>query len=257
MVEYISADFCIFVFGNIAEIAQKQSRHFEMHKLLAIDRQTKLLTMERPIDIHTHHPSPSDLAVRSIRMGVEELAGEGLISAGVHPWDVEAVGGRVEELLEALRHAPLAAIGECGADFTIGSDRSLQLDIFERHIGLAKELDLPLVIHCVKAQNEILSILRREHFERAIFHSFIGSTEQAREILKAGCKISFGPRSFASPRTMQALTMLRGEDIFFETDMKSESVAELYEKAAEMRSESVEELMEDVRTNFCEWFSND
>ncbi len=210
--------------------------------------------MLQAIDIHTHYPAPSDLAVRSVRLGVEQVPERGLCAAAIHPWDANIEPERVAELLGGLRAESVVAIGECGADYTTGLDRKAQLLLFEKHLLLAKEVNKPLIIHSVKAQNEIVAMLRREGFTRAVFHSFVGSAEQAREIVKAGCKISFGPRSFASPRTMKALTMLRGEDIFFETDMSTDSVVEIYDKAAEIRCESREELMEEVWRNFEEWF---
>ena len=113
---------------------------------------------------------------------------------GLHPMflgpDSEADLAALPDFLD--RH-PAAAIGECGLDhFVEGLDHELQLRVFRGHLRVAKERDLPLVIHARRAVDTVISELRRIGGPRGVVHSFSGSPEQAAQLYRLGFCLGLG-----------------------------------------------------------------
>ena len=138
---------------------------------------------------------PSQNIERVLAIGVElessaeeiELA-EGFdfiyAAAGIHPEHVREIPENWEsELRELLKRDKGAALGEIGLDYHYedGAPRELQRDIFIKQLELARELDLPVVIHSRDAMGDTLEILR-EHKPRGVMHCFSGSAESALEV---------------------------------------------------------------------------
>lgn len=118
---------------------------------------------------------------------------------GLHPMHAIIYG---EEVLAGLaRHAGKAvAIGEIGLDYMLGEiPRERQLRAFQGQLRLAVEMGLPVLIHCRRAFQDLLRVLREEHAERVggIMHAFSGSPETARECIGLGFAISVaGPVTY-------------------------------------------------------------
>lgn len=124
------------------------------------------------------------------------------LSVGLHPWKVtDAWKEEVSLIREASKRADVWAIGECGLDKVKGGVLSLQMEAFRAQIALAEELQKPMVIHCVRAFDELL-MLRRElessckHEGRVaqpwVIHGFRGKPEQAKQLMAKGMLLSFG-----------------------------------------------------------------
>lgn len=117
-------------------------------------------------------------------------------SVGVHPHEAEEMRDRDLEILkEAARHPKVKAIGEIGLDYYYdNSPRDLQRLWFAKQLELAKELDLPVIIHDRDAHGDTMDILRTHHVEQVggVFHCYAGSVEMAKEILDWGMYIAFG-----------------------------------------------------------------
>lgn len=115
---------------------------------------------------------------------------------GLHPCDVKI--GFEEELSKIksyLHNAKIYAIGEIGIDlYWDKTTLDLQQEAFKQQILWAKDLDLPIVIHCREAFNEVLAILQEMKHERlrGIFHCFSGNLEQAREVISLGFFLGIG-----------------------------------------------------------------
>ncbi len=113
---------------------------------------------------------------------------EGFFAAvGLHPTDVD------EELdIEAYKRLALSssrkvvAIGEIGLDFFRPPfDKEKQKKIFIQQLDLAKELDLPVILHCRAAHNEVIEILQTRQ-QRGVVHCFTGTLEQAKKYIAMG-----------------------------------------------------------------------
>lgn len=123
------------------------------------------------------------------------VRGTGLFPAyGLHPMYLDA---HREEHLAQLREwieseRPLA-IGECGLDYFVeGLDRDAQSRYFEGQLRLARELDLPVIVHARRAVDAVIAAIRKVGNLRGVIHSYSGSMEQARQLWDLGFMIGLG-----------------------------------------------------------------
>lgn len=199
-------------------------------------------------DIHTHSDHSDRLYVKNIRFGADELpSAEGLFSLGIHPWDAALLHPVLEKYLAAIQKADCQLVGEIGLDKVCGVDWGLQMEVFEAQVAASTR---PIVIHSVRAHSEVLKVLRHSTIQPAIFHSFVGSPEQASEIIGQGHHLSFGFGSLRSAKTLRALQICPAERLLIESDTSSTPIAELYAEVAAIRGVRVEELRETIYTNF-------
>ena len=206
--------------------------------------------MKIPVDIHTHRQPqvPGEAIVNCFPETFVPQAG-GWYSVEIHPWRITLsdVTAHFEEL---LHHPQVLAVGEAGLDKLVEAPLPLQIKIFEFQARLAEEIDKPLVIHLVKAVDELLKLRRRLHpMKPWIIHGFRGKAALAEEYLRHGFYLSFGERY-----QEEALRIVPPERLFIETDESTMPVGRLYERAAEVREIPLEELRETIRRNVDEIF---
>ena len=114
---------------------------------------------------------------------------------GLHPIYIEQHGtGAVTWLEQQLATTPeVIAIGEIGLDFFMTElDRSRQQSLFEAQLTIARDANLPVILHIRKAHDQVLSTLRRIPVKGGIAHAFNGSIEQARRFIELDFKLGFG-----------------------------------------------------------------
>jgi len=139
---------------------------------------------------------------------------------------------------------------ERGLDVGRGADRAAQLSALRTQLRLARERGLPVVLHCVRAFEPLMRELAASEPRAVIFHGFIGSPEQARQALAKGYCLSFGERTFASPKTLAALRETPLSQLFLETDDSPVPIAEIYARAAEAKGVPEEELQRAILDNY-------
>lgn len=209
------------------------------------------------VNIHTHHEcSPEQVAIINV-LANQKKPGDitTFFSVGLHPWHLESVEKTRQSMQfveEALRSDNCLAVGEAGLDKICKSPWELQIDAFLQQIHLAQEYQKPVIIHCVKAYNELLKI-RKEMTAPTpwIFHGFHSSNQMAIQLLQAGCVLSFGKSLFSGNDKLIQLFISLDEDAFFlETDDEPLTIKEVYEQAARLRKVSVEELRKQQQQNF-------
>ena len=202
------------------------------------------------IDIHTHkHYTDGTTYIFSCAIGKDRPPTDGtLFSAGIHPW----AAGHVDLLASIgyLRTAPIVAVGEIGLDYAIDTTHDLQKEVFEAQLSIAGQRKLPVIIHCVRAHNDVLSTLKEYDLKTVIFHGYIGSPEQTETIIERGCYLSFDERSLASPKTVESLRSAPLDRIFAETDDSEVPVSVIYKRIAELRGMTEEELQGIICENF-------
>jgi TatD DNase family protein len=140
-------------------------------------------------------------------------------TAGVHPHDAK---GGIDGLEDLVASGAVVAVGECGLDFHYDhSPRDVQRQVFAAQIALAKDHDLPLVVHTREAWDETLDILTGEGApERVVFHCFTGGPDEARRCLELGGHLSFsGIVTFPSAAELRDAAALCPLDrVLVETD---------------------------------------
>ena len=116
-------------------------------------------------------------------------------SVGIHPsdlYDLDDPYTALNEIKTLATDKKTVAIGEIGLDYHWHTDKKdLQKDIFQKQLLLAKELDLPVIIHDREAHGDCLDIVLKNEGIRGVFHCFSGSKEMAIELLKRSWYISF------------------------------------------------------------------
>lgn len=190
------------------------------------------------VNIHTHRPTGHGVELRA---------------AGVHPWNAarQTAGGTETGDQEAVQ-----AIGEIGLDFAVKVDRAKQYEVFRAQLQLARAAGLPVVIHCVRAFEEVMRELARCEPRVVIFHGFIGSPEQAQKAVQRGYYLSFGERTFRSPKSLEAMRQTPLAQLFFETDDSPVAIEAVYARAAEALGCAVEELQKATLQNYERIFEN-
>jgi len=145
-------------------------------------------------------------------------------AVGVHPHDARNVAEpHWDELRRLAADGRIVAVGECGLDYCRDlSPRDAQRRVFARHLALAREAGLPVVVHCRDAYGDCLAILRSEMSPPicGVLHCFQGDGAAAREALDLGLRLGVGgsltfPREEALRRVVATLPLDR---LLVETD---------------------------------------
>jgi len=145
-------------------------------------------------------------------------------TVGIHPHDAKSAdAGALEELKRLGRREKVVAVGETGLDFHYNfSKQPDQRRIFVAHLGIARELRLPVIIHSRNAFEETMEILDRDGggLKGVVFHCFSGSAEEAKRVLERGYYVSFtGVVTFKNAeKTREAARIVPLDRLMVETD---------------------------------------
>ena len=144
-------------------------------------------------------------------------------AVGVHPEDCAGWQDTdVDELRSLAAHPKVVAIGEIGLDYYWNETppREFQQRVFRAQLALARELDLPVIVHDREAHGDCLSIIREFPQVRGVFHCFSGSAEMAKELVGLGWMISFtGALTYKNARkAVEAAQAVPLDRIMIETD---------------------------------------
>ena len=188
-------------------------------------------------------------------------------AVGTHPHDATTYNAEVEEEYRALAREPeVVAIGEFGLDyFRMLSPREVQREVFCAHLRLARELDLPCIIHVRDAHDDVIELLRA-HGQglRGVFHCFSGGVAQAEECLEfEGFLLSFaGPLTREGNELPQVARLVPLSRLLVETDspylvpkpLRARRNEPLFvkhtaEKLAEIRGMTLEEIAQATTAN--------
>lgn len=129
--------------------------------------------------------------------------------------------GHLQDLARWLEREQPVAVGECGLDFYIeGLDREAQQAYFDGQLALAREHDLPLVVHARRAVDAVIASIRRVGGLRGVVHSFAGSPQQARQLWDMDFLIGLGgPVTYERARRLRCLAAdMPLEYLLLETD---------------------------------------
>lgn len=209
------------------------------------------------IDIHRHasDPGKADRVMQNLfPHDSAELNKPGLFSAGLHPWHIseENLHRDLDSVREMAASKKVLAIGETGLDKACKVSMSLQKWAFYEQARLAADLNKPLIIHCVRAYQEIFDAHQELSTHTPwIIHWFNASAEMGLQLTRHGFYLSFGHMLFnEESKAFQAFRHIPDERIFFETDDSRYSIIEIYERAAAILGKSIRRMEERIEENF-------
>lgn len=145
-------------------------------------------------------------------------------AVGYHPEDLKGIkADYLDQLAKWAAHPKVVAIGEIGLDYywKENEPKEVQKKILLEQIDLAKQFDLPVIIHDREAHGDMLDIFQHQvKGVNAVFHCFSGSLEMAKELAKRGYYFGFGGTSTYknSKKVREVLCYVPKELILLETD---------------------------------------
>lgn len=145
-------------------------------------------------------------------------------AVGYHPENLKNIPTNYQEQLAAWAvHPKVVAIGEIGLDYywKENEPKEVQKRIFLEQIDLAKQFDLPVIIHDRDAHGDMLEIFQKEVTGvQAVFHCYAGSLEMAKELVKRGYYFGFGGTSTYknASKVREVMKYIPRELMLLETD---------------------------------------
>ena len=205
------------------------------------------------INIHTHHlGTENEITIYNNRfLFNREIKTEKLFSIGIHPYDINLVDeNSFKELEKNLSDKNCKAIGECGLDKLKNTDFKSQKIILQKQLELALKYNKPLIIHCVKAFDELIELCKPfENKIQLIIHGYNKSEELALQLISKGFYLSLNHTIFNKENF--DFTKLPINKLFFETDDYTLiSISEVYKTASIKLKMDVNELKEKIYSNF-------
>jgi TatD DNase family protein len=210
------------------------------------------------------------IEIETSRMAVDlasRYPGRIFAAVGVHPHDATDFTPETLPALREMAQAPgVVAIGETGLDYYRNlSPHETQRASLTAHMELARELDLPIILHNRESHAEMIALLKAQGSGlRGVFHCFIGDQAMARDALDLGFYLSFaGPLTYPANETLRGVAAWAPEDrILVETDSpyltppphrgkrnEPKQVALVAQRLAEARNVSPERIAEVTTQN--------
>jgi TatD DNase family protein len=197
------------------------------------------------VDTHCHLVDPQfnkdleDVLKRAEQAGIDKIINVGydvstsktaidqaeryvrlLPAVGIHPNEAaEQSLTEIDGITDIAENNRVCAIGETGLDYYRDfSPRKAQRELFRKHIDLARNKNLPLLIHTRNSIDDAIRILKEENYYYGVFHCYSGSYEQAKLILGMGYFLGFGGILTFSRQTRDVFKKLPADRIILETD---------------------------------------
>lgn len=201
------------------------------------------------INTHTHVSNTSH-GIYNVIIGKDNIPSS-FYSAGIHPWYISEPDIQFQILSELVKDQKCLAIGECGLDKLCSTPFALQVEVFKNQIELAEKLHKPLIIHCVKAFDELLKI--KLAFKTDIpwlIHGFNQKTEIAKQLQTQGFYFSLG-KALLNPESNASkwLKEIPIERLLLETDEAVISIEQIYQAAASTLNLAESELVSNLQLN--------
>ncbi|MFT4072840.1 MAG: TatD family hydrolase [Dysgonamonadaceae bacterium] len=211
-------------------------------------------------DIHTYNLLPDDsddpyhsYVLNVFPLGFEDAVGtikKCFFTCGIHPWHSEDAEAQLAFLEEIAAHPLIVAIGEAGLDKLKGPELDVQKVVFERHIRLSEKLQKPLIVHCVKAWDELIALQKEYRPSQPwIIHGFRGKPELTKQLVHLGFYFTIGERF-----NEEGIRMIPLHRMFCETDESEIPILEIYKSVAASLDIDPEDLAGSIENNVKRFF---
>lgn len=205
-----------------------------------------------------------DIVTAKTAVGYAEQYPHMYACAGIHPENLEGLADDyLDQLAKLLEHPRVVALGEIGLDYHWDIPRDIQNRVFEEQLRLARELDVPVVIHDREAHGDVMELMRR-YKPKGLMHCYSGSTEMLKEVMRLGMSISLGGTvTFKNARVpVEVAEAVSLDRLLLETDAPylspvpnrgkrndSRNIAYTAQRIAELRGMDAQELIDITTEN--------
>lgn len=209
------------------------------------------------IDIHTHQKTIDNrvFAVRNQIISKDETL-DSTCSAGIHPWYIDSdIEQQYAELQKTVQRPNVLAIGECGLDKVCDTPWNIQIEVFKKQIQLANDIKKPLLIHCVRAYEEVLQLLKEEKNKvPTLFHGINKKYPLIQSLINQNHYISLGA-FVLDGRHDETIKKIDLTKFFLETDNISTNIIDIYSYFCRVRNISIEQLKQQLVQNLSKAFN--
>ncbi|RKF04337.1 TatD DNase family protein [Tenacibaculum lutimaris] len=209
------------------------------------------------IDIHTHTSSIQKDVFSIENKYPNSTDFSTPFSIGIHPWYISenTLQNDIKIIEEQLSSENCYALGECGLDRITDVDFSLQIKVFKQQIQLSEKYNKPLIIHCVRAFQEIIQLKKEMNPKQPwIVHGFNKNHQIALDLIQHQICISFGESLLKNERLQETFSKLPLDFLFLETDTSEEHIENIYNIASELRKTEKQNIINTVKQNFSRIF---
>ncbi len=226
------------------------------------------------LNIHAHHRSSAEVSdesilnidlsspfvissaqnlslIGSLKYSLNEVKnlirqGEGYYSLGIHPWTASQATLETWAYLEEAAHQQnVSAIGEAGLDKLTDTDWDIQQEAFIHQIRLSETVGKPLIIHCVKAFNEVIRLKKEMKPQQPwIVHGFRNNLNIARQLMNEGIYLSLGEKY-----QEEVLMNIPLHRLLVETDESTLPIRDIIARMADVRGMEADELIKILTEN--------
>lgn len=214
------------------------------------------------IDIHVHggKPSPGIFILESLMAHEDRLPEDApgvAFTYGIHPWflNEENHHRHIEMVRNYFSLPGVIAIGEAGFDKLRGPSPELQRITFEEQVSVSEKAMKPVIIHCVKAWDELLAVQKKTKPKMPwLVHGFRGNRELAAQLISKGMYLSIWFEYAIRPESAELLRYLPSDRFFLETDGADVDIRDIYKKVASDLAIEITELKSTIFKNFNAFF---
>jgi TatD DNase family protein len=195
-------------------------------------------------DVHTHFLTGNPYAILNANSSINSFH-----SRGIHPWFVHE-NIPLKKVESDLQYPKCIALGEIGLDKVCSSDLNLQRKVFIEQIELSEKYNLTVIIHCVRASNELFQLKQEiKPTQQWIWHGF-NKIQLLQQTLENEIIPSFGKAILNNEALRNELVNLESNQFLLETDTSTLSIETIYKTVAEIRNQSINSLQIEQITNF-------
>ena len=212
--------------------------------MLFIDIHTHISSIQKDVfSIENKYPNSTDFSTP--------------FSIGIHPWYISenTLQNDIKIIEEQLSSENCYALGECGLDRITDVDFSLQIKVFKQQIRLSEKYNKPLIIHCVRAFQEIIQLKKEMNPKQPwIVHGFNKNHQIALDLIRHQICMSFGKSLLKNEKLQETFSKLPLDFLFLETDTSEEHIENIYNIASELRKTEKQIIINTVKQNFSRIF---
>lgn len=208
-------------------------------------------------DIHSHRAAPNTIYNLLIQ-DIGQFTGlqNQWLSVGIHPWYITDWYSQLAEIENIALNKNVLAIGECGLDRLIELPITTQLVVFEAQVRLAERLNKPVIVHCIKAHNDLIAWKKqRPTTVPLVVHGFDNNRHILEQLLKHDFMISLGSALVnVNSNASKSVQYIPVNKLFLETDNANIPIKAVYEAASKRLNCEIDVLQKQISGNFTQIF---